>query len=506
LSETNSTSQVLAFNSRNKQLGALDLGSNSFHLLIAQESHGRLQVLDKYKEMVRLAEGLRDDNTLSDEVVERALACLERFAQRLRPLDQDNVRIVGTNTLRKANESDFLQRAEQVLGHRIEIISGREEARMIYMGVCHDLGVDNQHRLVVDIGGGSTELILGRKTAPEQLESLHMGCVSMSVKHFNKGKVTKQNMRAAMKQALLELEPVAHKFTASGWESCVGASGSINAVCEVVNAAGSADDITADHLADIRDTLISTGDLGDLELPGLAEERKAVFPGGVAILSAVFDALKIDAMSVSQGALREGLIYDLLGRRHEDDARDHTVANLMQHYRIDEIHARQVRETAISLLSQVAMDWQLKESWHKLCLAWAASLHELGMDISHSGYHKHGGYLLENMDMPGFSRSEQQQLATLVRAHRRKLNLEMFGDAPIDIIRLAVLLRLAVVLHRSRSHDSLPHIGVRAKGQTLAVSLPKAWLKNHPLTREDLSNEAAFIEALSIKLEVELVS
>lgn len=503
MSQSESTNQVLAFNSRNKQLGALDLGSNSFHLLIAQESHGRLQVLDKHKEMVRLAEGLQDDNTLSFQAIERALACLERFAQRLRPLDQDNVRIVGTNTLRKASESDFLQQAEQVLGHKIEIISGREEARLIYMGVCHDLGVDSQHRLVVDIGGGSTELILGRKTTPEQLESLHMGCVSMSRQHFSKGKVTKQNMRAAMNQALLELEPVVHEFTAAGWESCVGASGTINAVREVVSATEGADQISAEHLAKIRDKLISTGDLSALDLQGLAEERKAVFPGGVAILSAIFEALQVDVMRVSQGALREGLIYDLLGRRHEDDTRDYTVRNLMQHYRIDTIHARQVRETAISLLSQVAMDWRLIESRHKLCLAWAASLHELGMDISHSGYHKHGGYLLENMDMPGFSRSEQQQVATLVRAHRRKLSMEMFTDVSDDLVRLTALLRLAVVLHRGRSHDSLPHIGIRAEKETLTVMLPKAWLTHHPLTKEDLKNEAGFLAALSITLKVE---
>ncbi len=506
MTQSESSNQVLAFNARNKQFGALDLGSNSFHLLIAQESHGRLQVLDKHKEMVRLADGLQEDNTLTPEAMERALACLERFSERLRALDQDNVRIVGTNTLRKASESDFLQRAEQVLGHKIEIISGREEARLIYMGVCHDLGVDNQHRLVVDIGGGSTELILGRKTTPEQLESLYMGCVSMSRQHFGKGKVTKQNMRAAMNQALLELEPVAHEFTAAGWESCVGASGTINAVREVVSASEGADHISAEHLASIREKLISAGELENLSLPGLAEERKAVFAGGVAILSAIFEALKVDVMSVSQSALREGLIYDLLGRKHEDDTRDHTVRNLVQHYRIDNIHARQVRETTISLLSQVAMDWQLTESWHKLCLAWAASLHELGMDISHSGYHKHGGYLLENMDMPGFSRLEQQQLATLVRAHRRKLSMDMFPGDSEELVRLTALLRLAVVLHRGRSHDSLPHIGIRAEQDKLTVMLPKAWLRQHPLTKEDLKTEAAFLSALSITLEVKSLS
>ena len=212
-----------------KQLGALDLGSNSFHLLIAQESHGRVQVLDKYKEMVRLAEGLHEDDKLSPVVVDRALDCLERFAQRLRPLESDNVRIVGTDVLRKANDPEFLAKVEQILGHKLEIISGREEARLIYMGVCHDLGGEDTPRLVVDIGGGSTELILGRKFAPEKLESLHMGCVATSQRYFGKGKITKQNMKGAINQALIELEPVRHDFRARGWESSVGASGTINA-------------------------------------------------------------------------------------------------------------------------------------------------------------------------------------------------------------------------------------------------------------------------------------
>ena len=485
-----------------KQLGALDLGSNSFHLLIAQESHGRVQVLDKHKEMVRLAEGLQDEGKLSPAVVTRALDCLQRFAQRLRPLEPDNVRIVGTDILRNADDPDFLIKAKHILGHKLEIISGREEARLIYMGVCHDLGGEDTPRLVVDIGGGSTELIIGRKSTPEKLESLHMGCVAMSQRHFGKGKITKRNMRSAIKQALIELEPVAHDFIERGWESSVGASGTINAVRDVIEQLHGNDLITNEGLGDIRSRMIEAGDLGELDMPGLSDERKAVFPGGVAILSAIFQALNIDQMTAAQSALREGLIYDLLGRQHEDDAREHTVNSLITRYRIDEAHARQVRETSISLLSQVAMEWQLTDSQHKLSIAWAASLHELGMDISHSGYHKHGAYLLENMDLPGFSRWEQKQLATLVRAHRRKIGSDLFAEQDHDLKHLAVLLRLATVLHRSRSHEPLPHVDVSATDDVLALSLPKAWLKNHPLTVEDLSNEADYLSALGIILEV----
>ncbi len=486
-----------------RQLGALDLGSNSFHLLIAQESHGRLQILDKHKEMVRLAEGLKDNGELSGKVVTRALECLQRLAQRLRPLETDNVRIVGTNTLRRVRKSDFIAMAEDVLGHEIEVISGREEARLIYLGVCHDLGIEDQRRLVVDIGGGSTELILGRKSTPEQLESLHMGCVSLSDRFFSDGKVTRQKLQAAIRTARLELEPVANEFTSNGWETCIGASGTINAVHAVIQDLCGSTHITAAHLRQIEEVLLRARHLNRLILPGLADERRSVFPGGFAILCAIFEALKLQTMQISQSALREGLILDLLGRQQEDDTRAHTVRQLIEHYRIDDRHARQVRETALSLLSQVAVSWQLTKSWQRLCLGWSANLHELGMDISHAGYHKHGGYLLEYMDMPGFSKLEQQQVATLVRTHRRRLSLALFPDSATDLIRLAAILRLAVVLNRGRSHLAIPHIGMQARKQNLTLSVPDAWLDEHPLTHEDLRNEADCLAQIGIKLKVE---
>ena len=496
--------QVLEFDPsahHGKQLAALDLGSNSFHLLIAQESHGRIQVIDKFKEMVRLAEGLTDDGPISPKVANRALAFLELVSQRLRSIDPANVRIVGTNTLRQAKDQKFMAKAEEILGHKIEIISGREEARLIFMGVCHDLGGESTRRLVVDIGGGSTELILGRMTTPETLESLHMGCVSMSQRFFADGRIDKKSMNAAIKHALVELEPVAHEFVSLDWESAVGASGTINTVSDVLTPMTGSDLITPTALKQLKQALIDAGSVDKLDLEGLSDERKAVFAGGVAILSAIFDALKIREMTAAQAALREGLIYDLLGRQHEDDAREHTVESLIQRYRIDAIHARQVRETAITLLAQIALDWDLVAAQHKLSLAWAASLHEIGMDISHSGYHKHGEYLLENMDLPGFSRSEQRQLAILVRSHRRKLVPELFSDQQ-DLLRLAVILRLAIVLHRSRSHTPLPHIELKANDKKITLSLPKAWLEDHPLTAEDFANEAKYLQAIELPLHI----
>ena len=486
-----------------KQLAALDLGSNSFHLLVALETNERLQFIDKHKEMVRLAAGLDGKHALSEEVMERALDCLHRFAGRLRSLEIDNVRVVGTNTLRRAkNAKSFIAKAEQVLGHRIEIISGREEARLIYLGVCHDLGLVDNRRLIVDIGGGSTELILGRRSTAEKLESLYMGCVSMSERHFAGGKITKQGMQKAINDALIELEPLAQAFQEAGWDAAIGASGTINAIHDVLRHGEETAAIDRDGLHQIKKQLIEAGEVNKIALDGLSEERRPVFPGGVAILIAIFEALELDAMATAGSALREGLIYDLLGRQHEDDTRAQTVRNVMQRYGVNETHARRVRETALRLLSQVAMRWGLTDSEHHNALSWAAELHEVGMDISHSGFHKHGEYLLANMDMPGFSRSEQSLIASLVRAHRRKLYAEWFDAENSSRKRLTILLRIAALLHRSRSHDALPHVDIEADDHDLTLSLPQDWLAEHSLARLDLEQEQRYLEGIGVAMNL----
>ena len=487
----------------NKQLAALDLGSNSFHLLVALETNERLQFIDKHKEMVRLAAGLDAKNALTDDVMQRALDCLHRFAGRLRSLEIDNVRVVGTNTLRRAkNAKAFIAKAEQVLGHRIEIISGREEARLIYLGVSHDLGLVDNRRLIVDIGGGSTELILGRRSTAETLESLHMGCVSMSQRHFCNGKITKANMQQAVDDARVELEPLTQAFRDTGWDEAIGASGSINAIHDVLRHANNDAPIDLDGLESIKAQLIDAGHIDKLSLSGLSDERRPVFPGGVAILLGIFQALDLDKMATAQSALREGLIYDLLGREQEDDTRAQTVRNVMQRYGVNETHARRVRETAQRLLSQVAMSWQLTDPEHHNALSWAAELHEIGMDISHTGFHKHGEYLLAHMDMPGFSRSEQSQIASLVRAHRRKLYAEWFNKNDRTRMRLTVLLRIAALLHRSRSHDALPHIDIEAKDRHVKLSLPADWLETHSLAGLDLEQEQRYLSGIDVTLEI----
>ena len=490
-----------------EQLAALDLGSNSFHMLVVQVANGRVQVLDKLKEMVRLAEGLDAHDDLAEPVARRALECLERFGQRLREIPPRNVRVVGTNTLRRANNAaDFLRRAEAALGHTVEIISGREEARLIYLGVCNSLEDDYDRRLVIDIGGGSTELILGRRFKPDLMESLFMGCVGVSRTYFADGRIRASQFQEAINHAKQELEPIERAYSERGWDTVIGASGTILTTQEILRAMNIEQScITPDGLEQIRRAMLQARSLDTLSLPGLPPERAAVYPGGLAILSAIFDRLDLQRMHASSGALREGVIYDLLGRAQHQDVRESTVRDLISRYHIDEKHARRVRETAIGLLAQVADAWQLTDPNDKLLLSWAADLHEIGMDIAHTQYHKHGGYLLQHMDMPGFSSWDQQQIAALVRAHRRKFPVAepMFaGPDSQRMVRLATLLRLATVLHRNRVSRPLPHVALKVQRQDVCLTLPDTWLRRHPLTRLDLQQEAAFLSATQLQLRV----
>jgi exopolyphosphatase / guanosine-5'-triphosphate,3'-diphosphate pyrophosphatase len=489
------------------ELAALDLGSNSFHLLVVQETSGRIQVIDKIKEMVRLAEGLDDDDNLTEPVTRRALDCLERFGQRLRDLPPESVRVVATNTLRRANNAvDFIRRAEAALGHTVEVISGREEARLIYLGVSHALEDSHERRLVVDIGGGSTELILGSRFSAELMESLFIGCVGLSRTYFGDGKLRGSQFQAAVTHARQELEPVRRAYVTAGWDTAVGASGTVLAAQEILNCMGrDQGGITPGGLEEIRRVLLQAKDVSRLSIPGLPSDRAPVFPGGLAVLCALFESLEIKRMKATSGALREGVIYDLLGRVHHQDVREATVRDLIVRYHIDGRHAQRVRESALQLLSQVAVPWELTDPDDRLLLGWAADLHEIGMDIAHHQYHKHGGYLLRYMDMPGFSRWDQRQLAALVRAHRRRFpttDPSLNGPSRTRLIRLAVLLRLAAVLHRNRSARPLPHIGLTVDGDRLCLTLPAMWLRRHPLTRLELKQEAEMLASIPLNLTI----
>ena len=487
-------------------VAAVDLGSNSFHMIVARTDGGHMQVVDRMKEMVRLGEGLTDNKYLLPEVAERALACLERFGQRLRGFPQGSVRAVGTNTLRQLRpETRFVEHAEAALGHPIEIIAGREEARLIYLGVAHGLAAGHERRLVVDIGGGSTEIIVGQGFHARLRESLHMGCVSISQRYFGDGRISARAMERAGLAAALEVRPVRELFRNHRWQTAVGSSGTIKAIASVLRAEGwSEDGISAEALVRLRDALVTNGKVSALSFAGLAEERKPVFVGGVAVLHAVFDTLGIDHMQVSDYALREGLVYEMMGRERHEDVRERTVATLQRQFQVDREHARRVELTALELFGQLRKPWSLGDPSYPLMLSWAARLHEIGVMVSHSQYQKHGAYLIANADLAGFTRQEQLVLAALVQGHRRKFPIQAFLSLPRGVQecarRLCVILRLAVLVHRGRSAENKPRPELQTEGDSLSLGFPNDWLDHHPLTRLELEREASLLVSAGIGL------
>ncbi len=490
-------------------IAAVDLGSNSFHMVVARHTHGQLTIIDRLREPVRLASGLDEHGYLSREVMERALACLERFGQRLRDMKAETVRVVGTNTFRQARRKGaFLDRAREALGHPIEIIAGIEEARLIYLGVTHSSPSEPGNRLVVDIGGGSTEFIIGEGRQTRQLESLRMGCVTMSKQFFDDGEITEKRMKRARLAARIELEAIIERYKATGWEQALGSSGTIRALADVARACGSVDgSITLEVLENAIEQALRAGHVSRLRLPGLDDDRMPVFAGGLAILTEIIHSLGIGSMRPVDGALREGLLYDLLGRHSDEDARTRTVRAMAARYHVDVAQADRVEATALKLLHDLEQVWAIGELLAEPVLSWAARLHEIGLDISHAHYHRHGAYLLQNSDMPGFPREEQRLLAALVGAHRRKFNLQALEElAPPWHLKaevLIVLLRLAVLLNRGRSKAPLPDIKLAAKVRTLDLKFPARWLDDHPMTLADLEQETELLKAVGFRLKFE---
>ncbi len=477
-------------------------------MVVARYSHGQLVIIDRLREMVRLAAGVEENGRIDKDVAARALACLQRFGQRLRDMHARSVRVVGTNALRVARRKQaFLERAREALGHPIEIISGMEEARLIYSGVAHTMPSEAGRRLVCDIGGGSTEMIIGEGLTPLELESLQMGCVALSERFFRDGKITAKRLARARVAAKLELEPVQAAFRRRGWQSAAGSSGTVRAIGEAIRELDpQAAQITAPGLDRVLKYMVEVGSTRDLQLAAITDERRPVFPGGMAILAEVFDVLGIESMRIADGAMRDGLLYDLVGRFTDEDARERSVRAMQRRYHVDLAQAERVEKTAIDFLAQTRHAWKLDDPLADVMLKWAARLHEIGLDVSHNGYHRHGAYLLENADMPGFPREEQQMLARLVGGHRRKLSLERIDELvppwDRDSVFLILLLRLAVLLHRGRSAAGLPEIELTARMRTLELKFPGRWLKDHPLTAADLQQEIDHLQPHDFRLRV----
>ena len=489
-------------------VAAVDLGSNSFHMIVCSLTDGKLQTVDRLKEMVRLASGLDKKNYLDHETQERALACLRRFGQRIAHFPSESVHIVGTSTLRTAkNAEEFLKKAELALNHPIHVISGIEEARLIYQGVATSLSSNVNLRLVMDIGGGSTEYIIGSGDTPLDKESLPMGCVTTSTVFFKDGKLSKTAFNKAVLFAQHRLEPFQEKFHCKNWDEAIGASGSLKAIDKVLLAKNwSNNGITREGLEQLVQHICTCATIHALDLPDLDAERLPVFVGGVAIVYATFKSLGISQMTVSDGALREGLIHDLLGRIYDHDIRSATVLQIAQRYHIDLLHALRVTKTIDYLIDQLPKNcFQIDIEQAQQFLHWAAQLHELGHDIAHNQYHKHSAYVIENGDFAGFSRQEQVLLATIVRSHRRKFALKNFADLPEpwndDAPKLALLLRLSVLLHRSRQDYNVPQFKFKLEKSKVKLRFPQDWLDSAPLTRADLVSEAENLKTAGIKLE-----
>ncbi len=487
---------------------AIDLGSNSFHMIVAKDDNNQIQVIDRIKDTVRLAGGLDKHNILSDDVIENAQKALERFGQRINEIPHENVHAVGTNALRQAiNCNIFLNKARLALGHPIEIISGIEEARLIFLGVAHSVFHDKKKCLVVDIGGGSTEVIIGKGYEPILSESLYMGSVSVSKRYFNDGEITAKKMRKAILHCRQELETIGTIYKNMGWEVALGSSGAVLRINEIAKEKSWSDvGITRESLDKLTDVMINVGHIKKLKFESIPNNQKSVLPGGVAVLSAVFETLNLESISISDGALREGLLHDLIGRVQNKDVRAATVNNFMARYSVDTDHVKLIETTARNCFDQVQADWQLDKKQDLKLIKWAIRLHQIGIAIAHSQYHRHGAYLINHSDMPGFSRQTQAELAILVRSHRRKFPLEeiqSMSDDNIDrILRLCIIVRLSILLHRSRSSDTLPEFKLKIGDNYLKIIFPENWLDDHPLTEIDIETEAAYVSATGYKLKI----
>lgn len=484
------------------EIAAVDLGSNSFRLQLARVVDGRLIFHDSLREVVRLGAGLDKNNYLDPAAQQRAIDCLKRFGERLRGLPLEAIRAVATNTFRVAkNSTELMAQAQAALGCPIEVIAGREEARMIFVGVSHSLPAVDYQRLVIDIGGGSTEFIIGQGLEPIEMESLYMGCVSYSRRFFADGKISEDAMRRAQLAAAGEIQAIRSRYQKLGWTEAVGSSGTARSLGEIMLLNRWSDGhITREGLHSMRAALLKAKDTRKLQIEGLSSDRATVIPGGLCIMLAAFEELNIECMTAVGTALREGVLYEMLGRMQHHDIRAATVQSFMQRYHVDHAQARRVEALGLQMLAQVGDRLQMSLEAAEQYLGWAARLHEIGISIAHSGYHKHSAYIVENADMPGFSKMEQQTLGLLVRGQRRGLGKIDLPDLSDDRCLLLLILRLSILFNRNRLDDGVPQLGLAWSKSEFRLEVPADWLAHNPLTESALQNELAYWQEVGFKL------
>lgn len=486
-------------------IAAVDLGSNSFHLVIARIMDGTLQLLHREKQKVQLADGLDEQLMLSDEAMHRGLVVLKQFADTLQGVPSGSVRVIATYTLRRAkNANSFLHKAKAVFPYPIEVISGQEEARFIYQGVAHFEHYAGQ-RLVMDIGGGSTEFAIGLDFQPLRLASRNMGCVSYARQFFAKGKISEKRFERAIIQAEQELENIVNNYKTTGWQQVVGTSGTIKTIKDIISGLGwHPHCIELAHLEKIKQLALAHENCDELDLPGLTEDRKQLLCPGLAILIAAFNMLDIDQMVYVDAALREGVLYEMSDRLQHQDIRSHTVASLVKRYAIDTEQAERVKKTVLMLHAKVQPNWPLGDEWPQL-LGWAATLYETGLQINSSSVQRHSAYILSNTSLPGFNQEQQQLLSCLVRFHRRKIKPDKFPPFYLfqhqQVHQALALFRLAILLNQKRRDDVVPALELHAKGNQLELQIPAEWYQQQSVLAADLLAEKEHLATVGIELQ-----
>ncbi|EPQ7200366.1 guanosine-5'-triphosphate,3'-diphosphate diphosphatase [Providencia stuartii] len=485
---------------------AIDLGSNSFHMLIVREVAGSIQIISRVKRKVRLAAGLDGNNMLSEQAMERGWQCLRLFSEHLQDIPSAQIRVVATATLRLAKNADvFVQKASEILGNTVKVIQGEEEARLIYQGVAHTTGGPDQ-RLVVDIGGGSTELVTGTGAKATQLFSLEMGCVTWLEKYFSDRTLTEENFTQAELAAHAVIAPIADTLKNHGWKICVGASGTVQAIQEIMIAQGMDELITLDKLQQLKYKAIQCHKLEELEIEGLTFERALVFPSGLSILIAIFKALSIDNMTLAGGALREGLVYGMLELPIEQDIRARTLRNIQRRFQVDIEQAARVSQLAEHFFLQVSKNWQLDLRCRDL-LSSACALHEIGLSVDFRKGPEHASYLITNLDLPGFTPAQKRLLAALLRNQHGPVDLATLSQQnalPMQqAYHLCRLLRLAILFASRRRDDTLPALRLHAETHSLTIVLPYRWLAEHPLRAENLQQEVQWQGYVNWPLKLE---
>jgi exopolyphosphatase/guanosine-5'-triphosphate,3'-diphosphate pyrophosphatase len=489
----NNTEVIAPFAQPEQLYAAVDLGSNSFHMVIVRVVAGSVHIIGKVKQKVRLAAGLDENMVLDQLSLERGWKCLETFAERLQDIPLSNIKIVGTATLRLAANADvFIKKAEIILKHKINVIDGEEEARQIYLGVAYT-SANQGNSLVIDIGGASTEVIVGNDMTPIHLVSINMGCVTFKERFFADGNISEGNFEDAIKQAKFLLEPVANDFINFDWQQCLGASGTPQAITEILVTQGISDSIRIDYLNNLKQQCIDCVTIDLLQIDGLTESRRAIFPSGLAILIALFEQLNIQEMQISGGALREGLIYGMLDNMQQNDRRLQTLEQCIERFHIDPDHAYRVKGIALSLFKQVQNQMMLGKVDCEAMLMASAMLHEIGLHIEYKLHHQHGAYILSHLLMVGYTQQQCAGIKTLVQSHRQEIKLGLFDSFHPEVRKallvLVRVLRLSCLLSIRRKDNLLPDFTLITEDEKWTLTFPEGWLKSHPLIDAELANE-----------------